>query len=65
MSTKEFSDDQLLSRSDVAEVMGVCPATASRIINESGCRITLHRKVYILGHSLRKFLVEKEGGDGN
>ena len=52
MSTKEFSDDQLLSRSDVAEVLGVCPATASRIINESGCRITLHRKVYILGRSV-------------
>lgn len=48
--------DRLLGISDVAKITNTCPVTASRIIDETGCAIVLHRKKYILESNFLRFL---------
>ena len=55
-----LGDDRIMSISDVAETLGVCPVTASKIIKESGRGITLHRRIFILQSSFMAFLAERE-----
>lgn len=51
-----IGNDRLLGISDVAQITRTCPVTASRIIDETGYGIVLHRKKYILQSNLLKFL---------
>ena len=55
-----LGDDRVLSITDVAEALGVCPVTASKIIKESGREIVLHRRIFILQSSFLAFLAERE-----
>lgn len=48
--------DRLLGISDVAKITNTCPVTASRIIDETGCAIVLHRKKYVLESNFLRFL---------
>ena len=51
-----IGSDRLLGITDVAAITRTCPVTASRIIDETGYGIVLHRKKYILQSNLLKFL---------
>lgn len=55
-----IGSDRLFGISDVARITGTCNVTASRIIDETGCGIILHRKKYILQSNLLKFF-ESQG----
>lgn len=52
----DIGSDRLLGISDVAQITRTCAVTASRIIDETGYGIVLHRKKYILQSNLLKFL---------
>lgn len=58
---KPIGNDKLLSISNIAEILGVCPVTASMVMKDSGRSITLGRRVYILESNFLAFLHEKEG----
>ena len=55
-----LGSDRLLSIHDVAAITRTCPVTASRIIDETGCGIVLHRRKYVLQSNLLKFF-ESQG----
>lgn len=56
----------LLDRSAVCDLLGVCPATASKVMKESGRSIRIHSRIYILRDSLFDYLRECERrGGGN
>lgn len=59
-TTNLIGSDRLLGIQAVADSFGVCPVTASRIIDDTGCAIILHRKKYILESSLYAYLREQE-----
>jgi len=59
-TTEPIGTDRLLGIREVANYFGVCPVTASHIMDDSGCAIVLHRKKYILESSLLEFLRRKE-----
>lgn len=52
----------LLDRSEVGQLMGVSPATASKIMKESGRSIRIHSRLYIFNDSLFDYLREREEG---
>lgn len=58
-----LGDDRLLNIADIADITGLCPATASRLIKETGRAIILHRRVYILESSLVAYLHEMEASE--
>ncbi len=58
---KPIGNDKLLSISNIAEILGVCPVTASMVMKDSGRSITIGRRVYILESNFLAFLHEKEG----
>ena len=60
VSGASLGSDRLLGIPDVAAITGTCPVTASRIIDETGRGIVLHRRKYILQSSLLKFF-ESQG----
>lgn len=55
-----IGNTRLLGIDDVAEVMGTCPVTASKIIDETGRSIVVHRKKYVFESTLLDYLREKE-----
>ena len=55
-----LGNDRLLSVADVCNIMGFCPETASKFMKETGCALTLHRRIFILESSLLSFLREQE-----
>lgn len=59
-SNRAIGNTRLFSIGDVAEVMGTCPVTASKIIDETGRAIIIHRKKYVLESALMDYLREKE-----
>lgn len=59
-TTEHIGTDQLLRISTVAERFEVCPVTASKIMDETGHSIVLHRKKYVLESSLYAYLHEQE-----
>lgn len=61
-TTERVGADRLLGIKEVAERTGFGSATASRIIDESGHAIVLHRRKFILESSLMDFLRSVEGG---
>lgn len=52
--------ERLLGISDVSQMTGLSPVTASKFMKESGRAIALHRRVYILESSLFEYLHELE-----
>lgn len=55
-----LGSDRLLGIPDVAAITRTCPVTASRIIDETGCGIILHRRKDVLQSNLLKFF-ESQG----
>lgn len=56
-----IGNDKLLSINDVANILCVCPVTASLIMKDTGHSITIRRRVYILESSLLSFFHKMEG----
>ena len=54
-----LGNDRLLSIQNIAETLGVCPVTASKIIKESGRGILLLRRVFILESCFLAYLRER------
>lgn len=54
-------DDRIYTIDDVADTLGVCYTTASRIMKDSGRAIKLRSRLYIRESSLFAYLVELEG----
>lgn len=57
---RPLGNTRILGIADVAEALGTCPATASKIIDETGKAIMVRRKKYVLESTLVDFLREKE-----
>ena len=57
---KPLGNDRLLSLDDVSQLLGCCPATASKVLRETGCAVRLHRRLYILESSLLRCLANDE-----
>lgn len=55
-----IGNDKLLSINDVANILGVCPVTASMVMKDTGHCIAIRRRVYILESSLLSFLHKME-----
>lgn len=53
---KRILDDRLLTIEDVSELTGLCRPIASKLIDESGRGISIHRRKYILESGLLDFL---------
>lgn len=56
-----IGDDKLLTRTDVSEILGVCPRTAGYIMQRSGRAIKINNRRFILESSLLSYLEELEG----
>lgn len=59
-SGPNLGHERLLGISDVSNMTGLSPVTASKLMKESGRAIALHRRVYILESSFFKYLQELE-----
>lgn len=59
-SGPDLGHERLLGISDVSNMTGLSPVTASKLMKESGRAIALHRRVYILESSLFAYLHELE-----
>lgn len=59
-SDSNLGHERLLGISDVSQMTGLSPVTASKFMKESGRAIALHRRVYILESSLFAYLHELE-----
>lgn len=59
-SDPSLGRERLLGISDVSNMTGLSPVTASKLMKESGRAIALHRRVYILESSLFAYLHELE-----
>lgn len=55
-----IGNTRLLGINDVSEMTGTCAVTASKIIDETGRAITLHRRKYVLESALMDYLREME-----
>ena len=53
---KTTSSDRLLGRADVSEATGLCPTVASRLMQETGHCIRLHRHIYVLESDFLAYL---------
>lgn len=53
---KRILDDRLLTIEDVSELTGLCRPVASKLIDESGRGINIHRRKYILESGLLEYL---------
>lgn len=63
-STQSSDDVQLLSISDVGRLMKVkSPATASRLMSDSGKPFKVRRRKYVFADSFEAWLRGKEGAD--
>lgn len=56
-----IGSDRLLSINEVCKMTGFCPIIASRLMNETGRCMTIHRRKFILESALLAYLQEKEG----
>lgn len=56
-----IGNDRLLSINDVANILGVCPVTASLIMKDTGHSIAIRRRIYILESALLSFFHKMEG----
>ncbi len=55
--------ETLLGIPEVCQMTGFCPATASRLMKETGKCLFLHRRLYVLESSFLNFLHELEVSD--
>lgn len=55
-----LTTDKLLTISDISEILGVSPVTASKFMKESGRAISVHRRLYVLSSSFYEYLKEIE-----
>lgn len=53
-----IGNDRLLGISHVQTLFGCCPVTASRITDETGAAVLVHRKKYVLESSLLSYVTE-------
>ena len=59
-SGPDLGHERLLGISDVSNMTGLSPVTASKLMKESGRAIALHRRIYILESSFFAYLPELE-----
>lgn len=59
-SGPDLGHERLLGISDVSNMTGLSPVTASKLMKESGRAIALHRRIYILESSFLAYLHELE-----
>ncbi|MEF2860211.1 MAG: hypothetical protein U0N93_08935 [Collinsella sp.] len=59
-SGPDLGHERLLGISDVSNMTGLSPVTASKLMKESGRAIALHRRIYILESSFFAYLHELE-----
>lgn len=59
-ANQNLGRERLLGISEVCQVTGLSPVTASKLMKESGRAIFLHRRVYILESSFFAYLHELE-----
>lgn len=52
--------ERLLSLADICDMTGWCPVTASRFLDESGRKLKIHGRVFILESSFFAYLHELE-----
>ncbi len=52
--------ETLLGIPEVCQMTGLCPATASKLMKETGKCLQLHRRLYVLESSFLNFLHEQE-----
>lgn len=52
---------RLLGIAEVSQMTGFCPVVASRLIDESGCAIVVHRRKFIFADRLEQHLRSMEG----
>jgi len=57
---KTLGRERLLSLANVCQMTGWCPATASDFLEESGRKLKLHNRIFILESSLFAYLHELE-----
>lgn len=55
--------ERLLGISEVCQLTGLSPVTASKLMKESGRAIALHRRIFILESSFFSYLRELEVND--
>lgn len=60
---RDIGDDCVYGINDVSKLLGTCPVTASKIIDETGKAITIRRKKYVLRSSLMEYLHKKEAAN--
>ncbi|WP_139651820.1 hypothetical protein [Raoultibacter phocaeensis] len=53
---KRILNDRLLTIEDVSEMTGLCRPIASKLIDESGHAINVHRRKFILESGLLEYL---------
>lgn len=62
---QQLGRERLLSLADICNMTGWCPVTASRFLDESGRKLKLHGRVFILESSLYAYLRELEEAGRN
>lgn len=55
--------EALLGVPEVCQMTGLCPATASRLMKETGKCLFLHRRLFVLESSFLNYLHELEVSD--
>lgn len=58
-----LGNERLLGISEVCQLTGLSPVTASKLMKESGRAIALHRRIFILESSFFSYLRELEVND--